>query len=112
MGQPNFFREENQMLVLSRKAGEQIKIGDDVTIVVRRVAGNRVTIGVDAPEEVRVLRGELHPFAEEFDQGEPAERQTQHRKRRSLRFDTGSRRPNYRSPIHSVSAPAARRSSS
>lgn len=47
------------MLVLSRKRGEQIKIGDNVSVVVNRVAGNRVTLGIEAPSEVRIVRGEL-----------------------------------------------------
>lgn len=65
------------MLVLSRRAGEEIKIGRDITVVVRRVAGRRVVIGVEAPERVRVLRGELEPYVREFeeetsDDAEPA----------------------------------------
>ena len=47
------------MLVLSRKNGERIHIGDDVFVEVRRVAGNRVTLAVKAPRDVRILRGEL-----------------------------------------------------
>jgi carbon storage regulator len=47
------------MLVLSRKVGEKLNIGDDVEVVVTRVAGNRVTLGVSAPQQVRVVRGEL-----------------------------------------------------
>lgn len=47
------------MLVLSRKIGERLKIGDDVTVIVNRVAGNRVTLGIEAPPEVRVVRDEL-----------------------------------------------------
>ena len=54
------------MLVLSRKVGEKLVIGDNITIVVNRVAGNRVTIGIDAPEEVRIIRGELKPVVEQF----------------------------------------------
>lgn len=53
------------MLVLSRKQGERIFVGDDVTIEIRRVAGNRVTIAVDAPRDVVVLRGELKCFPPE-----------------------------------------------
>ena len=49
------------MLVLSRKVGEKLIIGDNITIVVNRVAGNRVTIGIEAPDSVRVIRGELKP---------------------------------------------------
>lgn len=47
------------MLVLSRKVGEKLVIGDNITIVVNRVAGNRVTIGIEAPDSVRVIRAEL-----------------------------------------------------
>lgn len=55
------------MLVLSRKIGEKIHVGNDITIEVRRVAGNRVTLAVDAPRNVRILRGELREAAVEFE---------------------------------------------
>jgi len=48
------------MLVLSRKIGEKLVIGDNITVVVSRVAGNRVTLGIEAPTDVRIIRGELH----------------------------------------------------
>lgn len=54
------------MLVLSRKVGERIVIGDDVTVVVSRVSGNRVSIGIEAPYDVKVIRGELKRFRDEF----------------------------------------------
>jgi carbon storage regulator len=47
------------MLVLSRKVGEKLIIGDNITVVVSRVAGNRVTLGIEAPADVRIVRGEL-----------------------------------------------------
>lgn len=47
------------MLVLSRKIGEKIHVGDSITVEVRRVAGNRVSLAIEAPRHVRVLRGEL-----------------------------------------------------
>ena len=47
------------MLVLSRKIGEKLVIGDNITVVVSRVAGNRVTLGIEAPADVRIVRGEL-----------------------------------------------------
>ncbi len=47
------------MLVLSRKEGERIVIGDNITWVVSKVSGNRVTIGIEAPRDVKVVRGEL-----------------------------------------------------
>ncbi len=47
------------MLVLSRKEGERISIGDNITLIVSKVSGNRVTIGIEAPRDVKVVRGEL-----------------------------------------------------
>ena len=47
------------MLVLTRKADEEILIGNDIKITLIRVRGNSVRIGIDAPREVRVVRGEL-----------------------------------------------------
>ena len=47
------------MLVLSRKEGERIVIGDNITLVVTKVSGNRVTIGIEAPKDVKVVREEL-----------------------------------------------------
>jgi carbon storage regulator CsrA len=52
------------MLVLSRKAGERIRIGDNITIVVNRVVGSRVSVGIEAPPNVRIVRGELELFAD------------------------------------------------
>ncbi len=60
------------MLVLSRKVGEKLVIGDNITIVVNRVAGNRVTIGIDAPDSVRVIRAELKSAPEAPPTREPA----------------------------------------
>lgn len=47
------------MLVLSRKQGETIHIGDEIVLEVRRIVGNRVVLAIDAPEKYRILRGEL-----------------------------------------------------
>ena len=47
------------MLVLSRKEGEKLVIGDNVVITVNRISGNRVAIGIEAPREVSIVRGEL-----------------------------------------------------
>ena len=47
------------MLVLSRKEGEQLLIGDDIVLTINRISGNRVAIGIEAPRNVRILRGEL-----------------------------------------------------
>jgi len=53
------------MLVLSRKIGERLVIGDNITVVVSRVAGNRVTLGIEAPSDIRIIRGELKPVVGE-----------------------------------------------
>jgi len=47
------------MLVLSRKCGQTVCIGRDITITFLRVRGQITKIGVDAPSPVRILRGEL-----------------------------------------------------
>lgn len=47
------------MLVLTRKAGEAIRIGDGVVVRVLGVRGGQVSVGVEAPAEIRVLRDEV-----------------------------------------------------
>ena len=50
------------MLVLTRKIGEQIRIGDTVIVRVLEVRGSQVRLGVDAPADVRIYREEIyHP---------------------------------------------------
>ena len=61
------------MLVLTRKAKEQILIGEDIKITIVRLQGNNVRIGIDAPREQRVLRGELEPMELESAELESAE---------------------------------------
>jgi carbon storage regulator CsrA len=55
------------MLVLSRKVGQELTIGDNIRITVNRICGNRVVLGIVAPQSTRVLRGELEPFAPSFE---------------------------------------------
>jgi carbon storage regulator len=47
------------MLILTRRVGEALMIGDDVTITVLGVKGNQVRVGVNAPKEVAVHREEI-----------------------------------------------------
>jgi carbon storage regulator len=49
------------MLVLSRKEGERVKLGDSVVITILGVNGDKVRIGIKAPPNVLVLRDELEP---------------------------------------------------
>jgi carbon storage regulator len=52
------------MLVLSRKAGEEIMIGDNIRLVITRISGNRVTLGISAPKMVQIARRELEEGSE------------------------------------------------
>ena len=52
------------MLVLTRKPGEKVVIGNGVTVTVVEVTGNKVRVGIDAPAQVRILRGELAGWQE------------------------------------------------
>jgi carbon storage regulator len=47
------------MLVLSRKPGEKLQIGDNITVTVLEVHGRVMRLGIEAPPNVRILRGEL-----------------------------------------------------
>ncbi len=48
------------MLVLSRKRGERIVIGDEIEVVVLEIRGDRIKLGFEGPKEIPIHRKELH----------------------------------------------------
>lgn len=53
------FIKELGMLVLSRKLGEEIRIGDNVTVTVVRVRNNKIRLGISAPRQIPIFRTEV-----------------------------------------------------
>jgi len=59
------------MLVLSRKIGEEIVIGNDIRVTVVDVKGSRVKLGIQAPNDVGIFRSELRDWIETAPIGGP-----------------------------------------
>ena len=56
------------MLVLSRRPGESITIGDDVVVTIISIAGGQVRLGISAPRNVQILREEVYTVMQEENQ--------------------------------------------
>lgn len=61
------------MLILTRRVGETLMIGDNVTVTVLRVKGNQVRLGVNAPKDVSVHREEIFERIQQEDTDESVE---------------------------------------
>jgi carbon storage regulator len=48
------------MLALTRKVGQQIMIGDNITVTVVEVKGDSIRLAIDAPREIKIYRGEIY----------------------------------------------------
>ncbi|HBO5793331.1 TPA: carbon storage regulator CsrA [Pseudomonas aeruginosa] len=59
------------MLILTRRVGETLMVGDDVTVTVLGVKGNQVRIGVNTPKEVAVHREEIYQRIQKEKDQEP-----------------------------------------
>lgn len=62
MGDPQGWgaaREGHKMLILTRRVGEKLIIGDDVIVTILSLKGNQIRVGIDAPREVKVHRQEV-----------------------------------------------------
>lgn len=51
---------EQRMLVLTRKPGQSVYIGDEIKITLKEIRGNQVRLGIDAPPSVRIFREEIY----------------------------------------------------
>jgi carbon storage regulator CsrA len=60
------------MLVLSRKVNEEVVIDGRIRVQVLQIKGSTIRLGITAPEDVKILRGELRPFEEAVVESEPA----------------------------------------
>ncbi len=59
------------MLVLSRKVGDKLVIGGNITVEIVKIQGNRITLGIAAPADVKILRGELTQKQSKTESTEP-----------------------------------------
>ncbi|HYL02729.1 MAG TPA: carbon storage regulator CsrA [Steroidobacteraceae bacterium] len=78
------------MLILTRRVGETVMIGDDVTITVLGVKGNQVRVGINAPKHVAVHREEIYERIKRERLGDGAEQpEAEQTPEKSAHYATG-----------------------
>ncbi|MDB6087397.1 MAG: carbon storage regulator [Gammaproteobacteria bacterium] len=65
------------MLILTRRVGETVMIGNDVTVTILGVKGNQVRVGINAPKDVAVHREEIYERIKREQQGESQQGEAQ-----------------------------------
>jgi carbon storage regulator len=53
------------VLILTRKLGQSITVGDSIKVTVTKISGNEIRLGITAPQELKILRAELRDDPEE-----------------------------------------------
>lgn len=86
------------MLVLTRKAKQQIQVGENIVITILQVRGQAVRVGIEAPREVRVLRNEIADNSVQTADETPAGKSSMPRPER-IDAGRGDSDPGFSSPL-------------